>query len=122
MKDKTNQTTTLFLTPEMYDSYNFPTGWLTNDPACHALWHYYVLARNTWESVIDNPVVYEDELDSSADFRQLFLSTATLYGVAPERMVKFWVNVDMQAWRLKLPKLADEDKFRFNKAPEIKTQ
>lgn len=115
-------TVTLLLTPQMYPQYNAPAGWLTNSPECHALWHYYLLARHAFETAVQDPMVYEGELDSGVDFRQLFLSVATLYGVEPERMVRHWMNVDMQAWRLQLPKLPNEDKYRFNKAAEIKTQ
>lgn len=100
-----------------------PNGFLTHDKECHALWHYYTLARKNYEEEFkDTLILYEGDLDPKYDNRQLFISIATAYGVQPESMIRFWPNVDLQCNVLQLPKLPDEDRFRFNRTPEIKTQ
>lgn len=100
-----------------------PNGFLTHDKECHALWHYYTLARRNYEEEFkDTLIIYEGDPDPVYNNRQLFMSIATAYGVQPERMIKFWKNVDMQCTVSDLPKLPDEDRFRFNHTPEIKSQ
>ena len=64
----------------------------------------------------------EGDPDCVPNFRQLFTSTAIMYGVQPEQMIKFWGNVDMQCDVLGIGKLPDEDCYRFNVTPEIRTQ
>lgn len=64
----------------------------------------------------------EGTTDHPTNFKQQFTTCATIYGVTPEQMVKFWSNVDMQCTVLMLPKMPDEDRYRFDKTPEIKTQ
>lgn len=105
-----------------FNEYNVPNGWLQNDPACHALWYYYLIARRVYEECILDPVVYEGDKDPEYNFQQMFTSTAFAYGVAPERMIKFWSNVDMQCSTMQLPKMPEGDQYRFNKTPEVRTQ
>lgn len=99
-----------------------PVGFLDPHPACHALWRYYLSARQTWETHVKDVIVLEGEKDPAYDFKQLFTSIAQAYGVQPEHMVKFWPNVDMQCVSLALPKLPDEDQYRFNRIAEVRTQ
>ncbi len=108
--------------PPTFQDYEQPRGWLTHDKACHALWYYYVVASNNYREHIEDPIVYEGDLDTIPDFSQLFTSIAVAYGVQPEEMIKFWSNVDMQCQMMDLSKLPMNDKFRFNKKPEIRTQ
>lgn len=104
-----------------FNAYLVPVGFLIEDRACHALWYYYLIARQTYETHIHDPIVYEDDKDPEYNFKQLFTSVAKAYGVRPEVMCKFWKNVDFQCRTLELPLLPDEDKYRFNQIPEIET-
>ena len=120
MADKT--TGTITFTPPTFRGYEIPKGWLQHDQACHALWYYYIVASNNYLEHISDPIVLEGDPDVDPDFRQLFTSVATMYGVAPEKMVQFWPNVDMQCTTMGLTKLPTNDKYRFSKVPEIRTQ
>ncbi len=108
--------------PPTFVEYETPRGWLQHDQACHALWYYYIVASNNYREHIADPIVLEGDPDVIPDFSQLFTSIATMYGVQPEKMVKFWSNVDMQCRTLKIALLPMNDQFRFNKKPEIRTQ
>ena len=66
---------------------------------------------------------YEDEEREKhfhRDQHRLFASVATMYGVAPEQMLKFWANVDMQMRIMGGEPLPSG--VRFDNVPEIKTQ
>ncbi len=108
--------------PPTFEAYEIPRGWLQHDAACHALWYYYITASNNYREHIQDPMVLEGDPDVIPDFSQLFTSIATMYGVQPEAMIKFWSNVDLQCDTLEIFKMPTHDKFRFNKIPEIKTQ
>ena len=116
----TDKATIAFNMPVFHD-YVIPEGFLVDDLASHALWYYYLIARGTYETHIMDPIVYEGDKDPEFNFKQVFTSVATAYGVEPEIMVKFWDRVDMQCKQLQLPTLPDEDKYRFNVAAEIVT-
>lgn len=107
---------------KVFNDYLPPNGYLVNEPACHGLFYYYLLARKQLEETEIDPIIYEDEEWPDINFKQLFSSIAISYGVEPEQMLKFWINVDMQCGVLDLPKLPDVDRLRFNKVPEIRTQ
>jgi len=105
-----------------FDTYIIPAGWLSIDTPCHALFYYYLAARRTYENDVKDPIVYEGEPDPEVNFRQLFTSIAVAYGVQPEHMLKYWINVDMQCDLLHIPRLPAEDKYRFDTVAEIRTQ
>jgi len=109
-------------TPPTFEEYETPRGWLQHDPACHALWYYYITASNNYREHIEDPIVLEGDPDVIPDFSQLFTSIAMMYGVQPEKMIQFWSNVDMQCRTLEIVLMPMNDKFRFNKKPEIRTQ
>lgn len=113
---------TIKFRPITFKEYEFPNGWLAKENACHALWYYYLIANNNYREHIENPIVLEGDPDVEPDFKQLFTSIATIYGVQPEMMIKFWSNVDMQCASLEISKLPTNDKYRFDKTPEIRTQ
>lgn len=106
----------------VFAAYTEPLGALSADKACHALWYYYLSARHVWETHIADPIVLEGDKDPEYNFKQMFTSIATWYGVTPETMKNFWDRIDKQCDRLGLPKLPDEDRYRFNLTPEIRTQ
>ncbi len=106
--------------PPTFQAYETPQGWLQHDAACHALFYYYLIARRNFEEHIKDPIVYEGDADPEVNFKQLFSSIAIAYGVQPEKMLRFWSNIDLQCGVLKLPKLPEE--YRFNKVPEIRSQ
>lgn len=108
--------------PPTFEEYEAPRGWLKHDPACHALWYYYIVASNNYREHIEDPIVLEGDPDVLPDFSQLFTSIATMYGVQPEKMIQFWVNVDLQCLKMELKELPKHDKFRFNKKLKIRTQ
>ncbi len=103
--------------PRLFMDYVKPKGWLEQDTTCHALFFYYLMARRAYEENIKDPVFLEGHIDLEVNFKQLFTSIARLYGTTPEEMVRFWSNVDMQCYALKLPKLADG--YKFNKKIEV---
>ena len=100
-----------------------PRGFLTRDPACNALMYYAMLVAKELEQLND-PIKIEGKSRIKPNFRQLFLSIATMYGVHPQQMVAFWRNVDMTfdlAFGDKPIKRVPEE-YRFGRVPEIKTQ
>jgi hypothetical protein len=90
-----------------------PHGFLPKERGAHALFFYYLLARRTYEERILENDVYEGELDSGTNFRQLFESIASMYNVEVYHMANFWEPVDNQCDFLQLPKLPDEERYRF---------
>ncbi len=111
---------TALFQPPTFGEYEQPNGWLVREAACHGLFYYYLIARKNFEEYVKDPIVYEGDKDPETNFQQLFSSIALAYGVEPEKMLKFWSNVDLQCDVLKLPKLPEE--YRFNKTPEIRSQ
>jgi len=115
-----NKPINITFTPPTFGAYEQPNGWLIRETACHALFYYYLIARHNYEEHIKDPIVYEGDADPETNFKQLFNSIALAYGVAPEKMLQFWSNIDLQCDVLELPKLPE--KYRFNKTPEIRSQ
>ncbi len=111
----------LMLHPRGFPEYTQPNGFLIDDVACQGLFHYALIARNNYEQETQG-IVLEGDRDPEFNYKQLFMSIATMYATTPERMVRFWQNVDMQMTVLKLPKVPDEERLRFSKTPEVKTQ
>ncbi len=107
--------------PVLYTQLLAPFGVLPRDISCHALWHYYITGMLNWEDERD-PIVIVGTKDPTYNYKQLFTSIATMYGVQPENMIPFWGVVDTQARLLNLPVMPNADRYRFNKTPEIKTQ
>lgn len=103
-----------------FDALVKPQGWLDADIACHALWYYYTLARLNYEECEKDVIVLEGDPDPQFDNFQLFKSISMIYGTSPERMLKFWPNVRMQATALNLPALPK--KYMYDGIAEIKTQ
>lgn len=109
--------------PMYFFNYLKPQGWMEEHPACHALLYYAMIAS---KNVIEQKELrehgtYEGEPERVYNYKQLFLSCATLYGVSPEEMTKYWSNVDMQMWRLGAPRVPKEEQYRFNTVPEIRS-
>lgn len=103
-----------------------PNGFLDGSREAHALWYYYLCARQTYEDkehefFLEGSSVFGDK-PLVPGYRQLFTSIANLYGVKPEGMAKCWDMVDMQCVSMHLPKMPDEDQYRHNRTGEIKTQ
>lgn len=95
-----------------------PKGGLVQDNACHGLWYYYCLAvYNWWNETYGTR--YEDDPEPQHNYFNLFNSIANMYGTTPERMAKFWPNIDMQCRLDGLHRLPGE--FRFDSVPEITT-
>lgn len=111
---------TIVYTPQIFTPFIYPDGMLDQDMACHALWFYYLNAMDTYENQIRDQIVYEGDPDPELNFMQIFSSAALIYGVEPERMLKFWGNVDAQAKKLNYPELME--RYKFKSTPEIRTQ
>lgn len=107
----------------MFVSLEKPNGFLCiKDRACHGCFSYAVRARQAYETHYQGfAVAYEGDLDTQVNFLQLFKSIALWYGVQPEEMTRHWQCVDMQFVALALPQLPDEERFKFNKTPSIKS-
>ncbi len=93
-------TTTIQFEPIRFNDKLPPRGFLIDDSGCHALYYYSIVARRVQEANSNDPnlqqIRYEGDLDETVNFKQLFLSVAKMYGVEPERMERFWKNVDAQ--------------------------
>lgn len=107
---------------EIFERYIIPNGFLPRDIAAHALFRYYVSARQIYEEIILDPIVYEGDEDPVFNLEELFKTFALAYGTEPERMIKFWPAVDMQCVLLRIPKMPEGDRFRFNHIPNIKIE
>ena len=105
--------------PPTFSNQTYPRGWLNEDMACQALWYYYIHARKAYEESVET-IVLEGTVQREPHFRQLYTTTATLYGVSPERMQKFWANVDKECERLELPSLPMG--YRMDGVQEVRTQ
>lgn len=112
--------TRLVLAFPYFSQYLPPQGFLDEDHACHALFYYALLARKNWEEYIKHsPVEYEGELTQQVNFRGLFNSISELYGEPTEKMIRFWSAVDLTFDAIGIPRLPDEERYRFNKPFEV---
>lgn len=94
------------------------------DSACHGCFYYAITARNAYELVVKGyDRQYDDDniLWNRAKFRQMFESCAFMYGSSPEAMAKHWDCIGMQFAGLELPMLPDEERYRFNRTPELRS-
>ncbi len=101
--------------PPFFLGYMQPKGYLDSSREAHALWNYYLCARNAYETHIKNVIVFEGEKDPKVNFQQLFTSIAEMYGVQPEAMAKCWDMIDAQCLAIDLPKLPNKEYYRFNR-------
>lgn len=120
-KIENTQVGSMHISTPYFRELEIPVGFLSRDPACHALWYYCCLIRNQMNER-DETIRYEGDwpVDPEANAKNIFKTVAFLYGIAPERMLKFWVNIDMQMAQLganKMPHWA-----RFDKVPDVRTQ
>lgn len=93
----------------LYTAYLEPQGFLVQDHACHALWHYYVTALENFKD--SRKQKYEGNRDTY-NLEQLWRSIARLYTVNPNDMEKFWPLIDKQADLIQITKLPDEVAWR----------
>ena len=100
--------------PPLFVGYMQPDGFLDQHRESHALFYYNLIAHNTYEEHVRDSLKLEGELEVQPNFRAIFESLATLYGVQPEAMAKCWDMVDMQCQVLNIPTLPDEARYRFN--------
>ncbi len=100
----------------------YPGGWLHPDRACQALYYYALLVMRTYLNERDDPHYEEEGNPGGHRWRELMRSLAVAYGTTPERMIKFWVNVDMQFTADKSEKVPKSDYYRQNEVPEVKSQ
>lgn len=107
--------------PPYFMGYIYPNGNLDSFPETHALWNYYLAARGTYERTVVDPLVLEGQKDPVGNYRQLFESIATMYGVTPSQMAKCWQMIDNQCDYLRLPKLPNEERYRFDRIDIIRT-
>jgi len=108
--------------PPTFRQYEPPDGCLISNPACHALWYYYIVAYENYRTYVIDPIIMEGDPDPVVNFKQLFSSIALAYGVKPEKMIKFWDKIDAQCFILGIPELPDQEEYRFNTTPELRTQ
>ena len=101
----------------IFASFIAPSGYLTNDVECHALFMYNLVARTNWESFIQNPIELEgDKPRVPPNFRRLYESIASWYRVhPPETMSFFWDQVTKQCFASDCPMIPNEERYRFNK-------
>lgn len=93
----------IILDPPIYRAYIQPDGWLTADLACHALFHYNNTAIEVYKSEKED--IKLEGYQGRLNLHQLYTSIATLYGVDPNDMGKYWPAVDLQIRSLGLTQL-----------------
>jgi hypothetical protein len=112
------------LNPMVFVDQMAPTGFLSKDDACHALWYYYILAENgraAFAGGIENQIIEHETGMTAMDpgyglwmdkhYSKQARSVAFLYGLeSPEQMWPFWPNVALEANRLMMPAPRDEYK------------
>jgi len=86
-------------TPEVFDNYTQPNGFLTLDRACQACFKYVMLAsknRIDADRTIDTQIVLEGQMWSYAHTWNIKKSVAKVYGLKhPDEMDAFFPNVTM---------------------------
>lgn len=88
------------LDPVFYVGLLPPNGFLNNQPACHALWHYFCTAMEVYKDEKE-PVKYEGNMDElSYSYFNLWKAIATLYNVHPGDMANYWPLVDKTAYKV----------------------
>lgn len=107
--------------PPLFLGYMQPYGFLDQHRESHGLFYYNLIAHYTYEMHVRDSLKLEDEPEEQPDFRNIFESVATLYGVTPEAMAKCWDMVDMQCQVLEIPTMPDEERYRFNRVDVIRT-
>lgn len=112
-----NDKTEITFAVHLFVQYMWPNGGLNQHRETHALFYYYLLAKNAYDTMQAGMIAYEGDADSGFNFEQLFKSVARMYGVEPEAMVKCWDLVDYTCFLNDLPKLPDETKYRQNHKP-----
>ncbi len=95
----------------LFPDYIIPNGGLTNERTSHALFYYYVLAMNAWETE-KTQIVYEGDADYVANYRNLFNAVSRMYDVDPEHMINAWASVDTTCDMHNMPKLPQTQKYR----------
>lgn len=103
----------------IFTAYIVPYGYLDSNRESHALWYYYVVARQAYETHVLDQIVLEGDKDPVANFRQLFTSVARMYGVEPEAMAKCWDRIDAQCDLINCPRMPDEERYRFDRVQSI---
>ena len=101
--------------------YQVPDGFLLPLPECHALFLYNLMARNVYEQYIKDPIFLEgSEGDlERPEFLNIIKLCAAWYETKFEEMVKHWETVTHQCKRIMIPMVPDEERYRFNRTPEI---
>jgi hypothetical protein len=118
-KSAAEQLKAIKFAPVIYPHLQVPNGFLSPERASHALWYYYLCARQTYETHVKDIIVLEGDADPSANFRRLIEMIAKAYGVEVGNMVQAWPEIDMQCTALNLPQLPDEEQYRFNRPGRI---
>lgn len=104
-----------------------PNGFLCDHPACHATFYYNLTARLSYE---ENELGFglqmegegfENVLWNRSNFRQAWETISMMYGVTEADMVRHWQCVDMQFFAMDKPGLPDEERYRFNRVPQVDT-
>src|ERR1044072_8148942 len=98
-----------------------PTGFLVREPACHALWWYYMLAMSArakvGKSIDDQIIEYNAESGEAPPlwmdkrYNAQIKSIAMLCGVAVEDMLAFCPAVKLEISRLGMPPVPGEIEF-----------
>lgn len=94
-------------------------GWLTDHPACYALWYYNALITKQLEQKKET-IYYEDEqwAQFAEHTKSVFLGCAKAYAVDPDLMLKFWLHVRMQVRAMGGTVIPEE--YQYASVPEIK--
>src|SRR5690349_9960233 len=117
----TKRPQSLRINAPFFRDFEMPNGFLARDPACHALWYYCGLIRRQINES-NETIRYDNEgpVVPERHAKNLFETVAFLYGVAPEKMLQFWTNVDLQMAQMGADKMPAWS--RFDKVQEVRTQ
>jgi hypothetical protein len=96
----------------IFTQYISPNGGLDSNLETHALFYYYLLARQAYEAGRD-AIVYEGDKDPEFNYTQILKSVAKWYSIDVHNMVNAWKAVDLTCFMHKLPTLPN--KYRLPK-------
>ena len=99
----------------VFEDFIHPNGHLDWTMEAHALMFYYLNARRNYEIYeLGDPIVYEGQDDPRCNYRQLFESIASLYGVNPNDMNNRWAMIDLQCDLMTFPRLPEKTPYRYS--------
>lgn len=104
----------------LFIGYQEPDGFLPPLPEAHALFMYNLLAYDAYHRFTVNQIEYEDaDPAHEPNYLSLLNQVCWWYMCEPEKVWKHWSSVQRQCEHINCPLLPDEERYRFNRTPEV---